>query len=156
MCFSKQLFLSISHNSKENTGAGVSFLYSQWEICYCNDVGVTSLSISPWHCWYIINETHDDVNLRCNLSINECYITKMASTKQQVDDTKGRNINYMLWIEWQGVYISFIISFIKLWFIFHEINKFLSSKLPNFTAKLTIHYEKKIFVITNDNKTMQM
>ena len=21
-------------------------------------------SISPWHCWYIVNETHKDVNLR--------------------------------------------------------------------------------------------
>ena len=37
---------------------------SQWTFWYCNDVGVTSPSISLWHCWYIVNETHDDVNLR--------------------------------------------------------------------------------------------
>ena len=29
-----------------------------------SDVGVISPSILPWHCWYIANETHDDVNLR--------------------------------------------------------------------------------------------
>ena len=33
------------------------------------------------------------------LSINEYYITKIASTTQHGDDTKGRNINYMSWIE---------------------------------------------------------
>ena len=29
------------------------------------------------------------------LSINECYTTKMASSAQQVDNTKGRNMNYV-------------------------------------------------------------
>ena len=28
-------------------------------------------------------------------SISECYIIKMASTAQQVKNTKGRNMNYM-------------------------------------------------------------
>ena len=36
----------------------------QWTFWYCNDVGVTSPLILPLHCWYIVNETHDDVNLR--------------------------------------------------------------------------------------------
>ena len=31
---------------------------------YCNDIGVASPTISVWHCWYIVNETHDCVNLR--------------------------------------------------------------------------------------------
>ena len=31
---------------------------SQWIFWYCNDIGVTSPSISPWHCWHIINVTH--------------------------------------------------------------------------------------------------
>ena len=35
------------------------------------------------------------------------------------------------------------------------MNKFLSSKLPNFTVKLTDHtLREKIFVIGNGNKTM--
>ena len=38
--------------------------YPQWTFWYCNDVGVTSPSISPWPCRYIVNETHGDVNLR--------------------------------------------------------------------------------------------
>ena len=29
------------------------------------------------------------------LSINECYITKMASAAQQAADTKERNMNYV-------------------------------------------------------------
>ena len=29
------------------------------------------------------------------LTINYCYITIMTSTAQNVDDTKGRDINYM-------------------------------------------------------------
>ena len=37
---------------------------SQWTFWYRNDVGVTSPSIWPWQCWYIVNETHNDVNLR--------------------------------------------------------------------------------------------
>ena len=36
----------------------------QWTFWYCNDIGVTSPSISLWLCWYIVNETHDNVNLR--------------------------------------------------------------------------------------------
>ena len=32
------------------------------EFWCCIDVGVTSLLILPWHCWYIVNETHSDVN----------------------------------------------------------------------------------------------
>ena len=28
------------------------------------------------------------------LSINEYYVTKMVSTAQQVDNTKGKNVNY--------------------------------------------------------------
>ena len=43
--------------------------FTQWTFWYCNDIGVTSPSISVWHCWYIINETHDDVNLRYQLDI---------------------------------------------------------------------------------------
>ena len=39
-------------------------MHSQWTCWYCNDVGVTSHSISPWYCWYTVNETHDDVKLR--------------------------------------------------------------------------------------------
>ena len=39
----------------------------------------------------------------------------MASTAQQIDDTKGRNPNYVS-------------------FIFHQFNKFLLLKLPNFTT----------------------
>ena len=34
-------------------------------------------------------------DLAFGLSINECYITKMASTAQQLDNTKGRNMNYV-------------------------------------------------------------
>ena len=40
------------------------YIWSQRTFWYCNDVGVISPSISPWHCWYIVNEKHDDVNLR--------------------------------------------------------------------------------------------
>ena len=38
-------------------------LLSQWTFWCCSVVGVTSLSTTQWHCWYIVNETHDDVNL---------------------------------------------------------------------------------------------
>ena len=38
--------------------------HTQWTYLCCNDIGVTSPSISPRHCWYIVNEIHDDVNLR--------------------------------------------------------------------------------------------
>ena len=34
-------------------------------------------------------------DLAFGLSINECYITKMASTAQQLDNTTGRNMNYV-------------------------------------------------------------
>ena len=44
----------------------------------------------------------------------------MASTAQQIDDKKGRNMNYLS-------------------SIFHHFNKFPSSKLPNFATELTIH-----------------
>ena len=37
---------------------------TQWTFWYCNDIGVTSPSISLWHCWCIANETHDHVNFR--------------------------------------------------------------------------------------------
>ena len=37
---------------------------TQWIFWYCNDVGITSPSISPWHSWYIVNETHYNANLR--------------------------------------------------------------------------------------------
>ena len=42
---------------------------SQWTFWYCNYVEVRSPSISPWHWWYIVNETHDDVNLRYQTDI---------------------------------------------------------------------------------------
>ena len=39
--------------------------------------------------------------------------------------------------------------------MFCQFNKFLYSKLPNFTVKLTDYIlRENIFVITNDNKTM--
>ena len=37
---------------------------TQWTFWYCNNIWVTPPSISVWHCWYIVNGTHDDVNLR--------------------------------------------------------------------------------------------
>ena len=37
---------------------------THWTFWYCNNVGVTSPSISPWHCCSVGNQTHDDVNLR--------------------------------------------------------------------------------------------
>ena len=37
--------------------------------------------------------------------------------------------------------------------MFHQFDKFCKSKLPNFTAKLTIIWEK-IFVISSYNITM--
>ena len=46
----------------------------------------------------------------------------MASTAQQVQDTRGRSINYMYWIEEHDVYISFIKNFIKFYFTFYQIN----------------------------------
>ena len=47
--------------------SGYSFhdkIFAQWTFWYCNDIGVTSPPILLWHCWSIVNETHDDVNLQ--------------------------------------------------------------------------------------------
>ena len=40
-------------------------------------------------------------------------------------------------------YIFFHQKCYQILFVFHQFNKFLKWKLPNFTAKLTIHWEKK-------------
>ena len=44
-------------------------IFTQWTFWYCNDVGVTSSSISLWHCQYVVNETYGNVNLRCQPDI---------------------------------------------------------------------------------------
>ena len=36
-----------------------------------------------------------DKNFFIGLSIDKCYITKMASTARQIDGKKGRNMNYV-------------------------------------------------------------
>ena len=64
-------------------------------------------------------------------SINECYTTKMTSAAQQIDNMKRRNMNYASYLSSKVLSISII--------FFHQFNKFFSSKLPNFTAKLAIH-----------------
>ena len=50
----------------ENCPCRLCWLYiadiTQWTFWYCKDIRATSHSISPWHSWYIVNETHDDVN----------------------------------------------------------------------------------------------
>ena len=60
---------------------------SQWTFWYCNDVGVTSPSISPWHYWYIVNEAYDDVNLRyqsdIRISILDQSYFNIAMTSSQ-------------------------------------------------------------------------
>ena len=61
-------------------------------------------------------------------------MTKMVSTAQQVDNTKGRNMNYVFETE-NKAYIFLY----QILFLVHQFNKILSSELPNFTAKLTIH-----------------
>ena len=58
------------------------------------------------------------------LSINKSYITKMVSIAQQVEDTKGSNMNYVSQIKWQEVYISFIKIFIKLYSCFINLINF--------------------------------
>ena len=43
---------------------------------------MTSPSISLWHCWYVVNETHDDVDCHINLtsiSWDWAYQTLMSS-----------------------------------------------------------------------------
>ena len=75
------------------------------------------------------------------LSINKCYITKMASTEQKVDDTYRVNMDYLSnWIT-RGIFIFHKKMLSNS--MFHQFNKFLKSKLPNFRAKLTIRWAKK-------------
>ena len=60
---------------------------TQWTFWYCNDIGVTSPSISVWHCWYIVNETHYDVNLRYQLGIK---ISRLDQSNFNVVMTSSR------------------------------------------------------------------
>ena len=88
------------------------------------------------------------------LSINECYITKIVSTAQQVDNTKGG-----LWITYlklsNKTYIvlsskflsNSILSFINLTHFFYQDCVFLQQ---NWLYTL----REKIIVINNENKTM--
>ena len=40
-------------------------IVSQWTFWYCNNIwSDITLDITLWHCWYVGNKTHDDVNLR--------------------------------------------------------------------------------------------
>ena len=55
-----------------------SSIISQWAFWYCNNIGVTSPSILLWHCWYTVNETHDDVSLRYQLDINILRLTNQT------------------------------------------------------------------------------
>ena len=64
---------------------------------YCNDVVVTSPSISPWHCWYIVNETYDDVNLRYQPDIRilrSDFNIVMTSSWYRTNDKKSARIVY--------------------------------------------------------------
>ena len=63
----------------------------------------------------------------------------MASTGQQVYYKKRRDMNYA---STRRIYF-FHQTFYQFLFMIHQCNKILSSKLPNFTEKLTIHEEKK-------------
>ena len=50
--------------------SGYSFhdkIFAQWTFWYCNDIGVTSPSISLWHCWSIVNE-HVTMSI-CNINL---------------------------------------------------------------------------------------
>ena len=63
-----------------------------------------------------------------------------------------------LTIRKKGIWITrriyfFHQTFYQFLFIFHQFNKFLSSKLINFTVKLAMRQEKKL--ISSDHKTMQ-
>ena len=69
----------------------------------------------------------------------------MVSTAQQVDDTCLKLNN--------KTYIFLSSKMLSNSIMFHQFNKFCKSKLPNFTAKLTIIWEKN-FVISSDNITM--
>ena len=62
----------------------------------------------------------------------------MASTAQQVDDTYGRNMNTCFKLN-KKKYMFLSSKCYQNIFKFYQLNKFLKSKLPNFTAKLTIH-----------------
>ena len=58
---------------------------SKWTFWYCNDVGVTLPPISPWHCWYVANETHDDVNWTnqtFNVVMTSSRLRKQSSWKK--------------------------------------------------------------------------
>ena len=60
---------------------------TQWKFWCCNDIGVTSASISVWHCWYIVNEKHDDVSLHYQPDIK---ILRLDQSNFNVDTTSSR------------------------------------------------------------------
>ena len=66
----------------------------------------------------------------------------MVSTAQQPGNKKRRNMNEYELRVLNGItrHIYFFHQkFYQTLFIFQQFNKFFSSKLPNFTAKLAIH-----------------
>ena len=65
---------------------------------------------------------------------------------------KGYELRVLIWIT-IGIYF-FHQKFYQIQFMFYQCNKFLLSKLPSFTVKLTGYtLREKIFVISSDNKT---
>ena len=65
--------------------------FTQWTFWYCNDVGVSSPSILLWHCWYIVNEIPDDVNLRdINLTSTSCDWTNQTLMSSWHRHNNGR------------------------------------------------------------------
>ena len=64
----------------------------------------------------------------------------MASRAQQIDHTERENMNRLSLKLNNKVYIFLSLKmFVKLYFVFHLFNRFLSLKLPNFELKLTIY-----------------
>ena len=77
-----------------------------------------------------------------SLRINKCYITKMTSTAGWRCEKKEYELRVLNWIT-RRIYF-FHQKRYEILFMFLQCNKFLQSKLPNFTTKLTIHNEKNI------------
>ena len=107
-------------------------LTSQWTFSYCNDIGVTSPSISVWQCWYILNETHDDVNLRYQPDIRILRLDQsdfnvvMISSWQQTLSSRTKSSRTLY---------HFSISHDNATFIMWQLKNYSSRRLFSVTAK---------------------
>ena len=111
---------------------------TQWIFWYFNDIGVTSPSISLWHCWYVVNKTHDDVNLRCQPDIDILRLDQsnfnviMTSSRQRTLSSRKKssrivynfsishnNVTFILWqLKNQSFRLFFSCCYENMYFFF--------------------------------------